>query len=203
MSVSTNAEAFEETVLTTVVPEICGQDAEGTVRACGLFSRREEDPAQYLCRVVGEGATGERLERAAETLTGAGAEGLDIRQFDEVGCVPDEATVDAAEQEPHPLLVCRVRLEHTIDREGFERLLLDDVLRADVELGPTRTNMFASFRLHRDESPSRLIDHRYVIEARGSFFFPGLFPGTVERIEQAGAQIADSTVYDAVLTERG
>ena len=198
---SADTDAFEQTVLRDVLPEIVGGQAGASVSACGLFRRRDEngEDAAYLLRVVGDGATGERLEAARDALRATGARDEDPRQFDEVASVPDAATVDAHEQEPHPLLVCRVHLEQARDREEFERVLRDDVLRADVELGATRTNKFDSFRLHRDESPSRLIDWRYVIEARGSFFFPGLFPGTVERLEGAGARLVDCTAYAAVV----
>ena len=196
---STDAEGLGQKLLREVLPEVAGQDGDATVLACGLFRRRERDEEMsvHLCRVLGDGAVDARLEGVGDALAAAGTEPGDVRRLDEAACVPDEGTLDAAEQGSRSLLVCRVRLEHDRDREAFERLLVD-ILRADVERGATRTNMFDAFRVLRDEAPSRPTDWRYVLEARGSFFSPNLFPGTVERLEAEGARVVEGTEYGHV-----
>jgi hypothetical protein len=193
---SSDAEAREQKLLGEVLPEVARQDGDGTVLACGLFRRdRNGELSVHLCRVLGDGDVDARLEAVGDALAATGAEPDYVRRLDEAGCVPDEETVDAQEQGSGPLLVCRVRLEHDRDREAFERLLIDDILRADVERGPTRTNTFESFRVLRDESPSAPADWRYVLEARGFFFAQNLFPGTLERLEAEGARVIECTEY--------
>lgn len=193
---SGDAEALQQTLLGEVLPEVARQDGDGAVLACGLFRReRDEGMSVHLCRVLGDGAVDARLEAVGGALAAAGGEPDYVRRLDEAGCVPDEKTVDAEEQGSGPLLVCRVRLEHDRDREAFERLLIDDILRADVERGSTRTNTFETFRVLRDESPSSPTDWRYVLEARGFFFSRNLFPGTVERLQAEGARVVECTEY--------